>query len=142
MEEIMNERMERKLDEFLKRYIGFLQDRHLPQEIISIHCAEIRRYFSWRAEGGNPPFVSGLLTSLDFKAYINQIKKVNSQVANNRILHALRSFLAFNQEINNYGANLSYPIPNHLENQKAKCWLDGEHQQQLERAIDRQLQTP
>jgi hypothetical protein len=132
MEEIMNERMGRKLDEFMKRYIGFLQDRHLSQEIISIHCAEIRRYFSWRAEGGNPPFVSGLLTSLDFKAYINTIKEVNPQVANNQILPVLRSFLAFNQEINNYGDNLPGPIPNFLDNQKAKSWLDGEQQRQLE----------
>jgi hypothetical protein len=126
VEEIMNERMERKLDEFMKRYIGFLQDRHLSQEIISIHCAEIRRYFTWWSEGGNPPFGSGLLTSLDFKAYINQIKKVNPQVANNRILPVLRSFLAFNQEINNYGDNLPGPIPNFLDNQEAKSWLDRE----------------
>jgi site-specific recombinase XerD len=142
MEELMTERMERKLDETLKRYTGFLKNRQLSQEIISIHCAEIRHYFSWRAEGGNLPYGSGRLTSMDFKAYINQSKKVNPRIVGNRVLPALRSFLAFNQKINNYGANLSNLIPNHLENQKAKCWLDGEQQQQLERAIDRQLQTP
>ena len=137
----MKEKMEKDLNRILDLYTEILKNQKLSLEIISTYCAEVRRFFLWRAERGYQPTGFQQVTSLDIKAFLNNHKRSNPPIACNRTLAALRSFLALWYRIDSPKNNPTRTIPNASDAQKANYWLDWEQQRQLEGAIDRQLQT-
>jgi len=137
----MNSKLEKGIDEYLELFAKALRNKNSTPEIISVYCDTVRHYFSWCGERGYQPAGSRWITSLDIESYLKDYLRSIPQVACNRVLSALRSF----QTIGNYSPgfenNPTLSIPIVWDSQNTNSWLDAEQQQQLEAAIDQQLQT-
>jgi integrase/recombinase XerD len=140
-DDAMDKKMEKDFNEIFERYIETFPTLECPPEIISAYCAEVRRFLYWRSECGYQSCDYSRVSSRDIKTYLNDLKRSNPQEAYNRAQAALQSFLAFWHWIDGPKNNPPRTIPNVWNAQRAKIWLDGEQQRQLEVVIDQQLQT-
>jgi site-specific recombinase XerD len=109
----MKGKLEKDLDETLEIHTENLRSQKGTPEIISPYCSEVRRFFFWRAERGYQPNGYQPVNSLDIKAYLNDHKWFNSQIARNHTLAALLSFFSLGYRTGGHNTNPTgqFPIP-------------------------------